>query len=172
MSPLLMRLAAKSHKNLEVFLREHLGDESLRLPSLTVYCGRFAGLITRLVGVGAITLGRFILVSPRLIARDGRGRLIVPGWLMAHEAMHVVQYGRAGVIRFLIEYFGGYWRTLLEGKKLNAAARMYAYLSIAEECDARVAEAAYRTWIQRKAGRAVDENEVAETRRDETPAAT
>jgi hypothetical protein len=163
-----MKLAAKSQAHLEVFLREHLGDESLRLPSLIVYCGRFAGLVTRLIGVGAITFGRFILVSPRLAARDERGRLIVPGWLMAHEVMHVVQYGRAGVINFLIEYFVGYWRTLREGKKLNAAARMRAYLSIAEECDARAAESAYKAWLSR----AAVVSEGAKSKRDDDYAAT
>lgn len=162
-----MKLAAKSHSHIEIFLREHVGDDSLRLPPLTIYCGRFAGLITRLIGAGAVTLGRFMLVSPRLAVRDERGRVSVPGWLMAHEAMHVVQYGRVGVIRFLIEYFGGYWRTLREGKRLNAAARMHAYFSLAEEYDARAAEAAYRAWLQRKAVRSADESAVAETRRDD-----
>jgi len=144
-----MRLAAESHLHLEKFLREHFANPSLRLPPLTVYCGKWAGLVTRLIGVAAITLGRFIIVTPRLTTRDAAGRRSLPGWLMAHEAVHVIQYRRAGAARFLIEYFGGYCRSLREGRSVNAAGRMRAYLSLAEECDARAAEVAYGVWLAR-----------------------
>jgi hypothetical protein len=96
--------------------------------------------------ISAITFGRRVIVSPALVRRDDRRRLIIPGWLLAHEAIHVLQYERNGFLRFLIAYLRAYLRALREQKGIGAAARMNAYLAIEEEQSAREAERAYRVW--------------------------
>ncbi len=70
----------------------------------------------------------------------------MPGWLAAHEAVHVLQYERDGLVRFLISYLREYFRTLACSRRADAAARMAAYLSIPHEIEARIAELAYASW--------------------------
>jgi hypothetical protein len=72
-----------------------------------------------------------------------RGRLTLPGWLVVHEAAHVLQYAEKGFARFLLGYLGGYWRALRGGRRWDAAGRMAAYMAIEEERAARAAEHAY-----------------------------
>ena len=144
-----MLLAAESHKRLERFLREHFDDPALRLPPLFFYHGRVAGWFVRVFRQGAITFGRRIFVLPRLIKRDERGRLTVPGWLAAHEATHVLQYERSGFVVFLVIYLSGYWRALRAQKRLSGAAHWAAYRAIREEIEANEAEEAYLKWNKR-----------------------
>ena len=139
-----MKLAHESHARVEEFLRQHLGDPGLRLPAFSLYTGRFAWLLMKGLKMGAITFGRHIFVSPALVGRSEDGRAIVPGWLIVHESVHVLQYERVGYLRFFFEYLRGYWRALRASGKWDAAGRMEAYLAIAAECDAREAEHAYR----------------------------
>ncbi len=141
-----MKLAAVSHAQLQSFLRYHFKGDTLIVPAIYVYTGNFAHLITRTLKIGAITFGRRVIVSPALVGRDAEQRLIVPGWLVAHEAIHVLQYEQAGFIGFLVSYLKGYWRALREQKKYGSAARLNAYLAIEEEQSAREAERAYRVW--------------------------
>jgi hypothetical protein len=141
-----MLLAPESHERLETFLREHVGDPRLRLPRIRVYSGAFSRRLTGGLKVGAMTVGNRIFVAPRLVARDGEGRLTFPGWLLAHEALHVVQYAREGYLRFLFKYLSDYFAALRAGGGWDAAARMAAYLAIGHEREAREAEHAYRGW--------------------------
>jgi hypothetical protein len=143
-----MRLARESHRRLEEFFREHLCDPGLELPPVYVYRGHVARLLTKMLRTGAITFGRRILFSPGWISSDG-GLQAVPGWLMAHEVMHVLQYEREGTLRFLFHYVRGYWRALREGGKWNGQARIDAYLAIAEERAALEVEHAYKAWSAR-----------------------
>ena len=143
-----MKLAPESHARIERFLREHFRDENLRLPPMVIYGSFFSRCLTRLFHIGAITFGHRILVAPALVKHEKENnRKTVPGWLIAHEAVHVLQYERDGVIRFLVIYLRGYWKGLRGARpRWNAAARMAAYLNIAEECAAREAEDAYQMW--------------------------
>ncbi len=118
----------------------------MRLPPVSIYSGRLARWLTGAGRVGAITLGRRIFVAPGFVKRDEDGRRTIPGWLLAHEAAHVLQYERAGMFRFLSAYLRGYVRALRELGRWDAGARLAAYLSLAEEREARTAEAAYRAW--------------------------
>lgn len=138
-----MRLSPEAHAELETFFREHCGDPRLRLPPFRVYGGWAARLLMGLIGMGAITFGRHVFVAPRLLRRDGAGRVSAPGWLLAHEAAHVLQYEERGYWRFLRDYLRGYLRALRAGQGWGKAARTAAYFAIAEECEARAAEAAY-----------------------------
>lgn len=139
-----MKLAPRSHAELEAFFREHSGDDSLSLPEIVFHGGLFAKLLLKTIGMGAITFGRHVFVSQRFIERDGEGRVKIPGWLAAHEAAHVLQYQSRGHARFYSDYLRGYFRALRAGRSLNGAARVAAYLAIAEEHEARAAEEAYR----------------------------
>ncbi|HKS26612.1 MAG TPA: DUF4157 domain-containing protein [Pyrinomonadaceae bacterium] len=139
-----MKLAAPSHEHLENFLREFYQDSTLRLPIIRFHGGALARLVTRALRIGAITFGRHVLISPELIKTDSSGRRSAPGWLVAHEAVHVLQYEREGYARFLMHYLMGYWRALRESGKWGREARMNAYLSIAEERAAQEVERAYQ----------------------------
>jgi hypothetical protein len=94
-------------------------------------------------GMGAMTLGRHVFVSPGLFRKDASGRLTLPGWLIVHEAAHVLQYAERGFVRFLAGYLRGYWRALRESGRWDVRARTAAYLSLEEEREARMAEDAY-----------------------------
>ena len=94
-------------------------------------------------GMDAMTLGRHVFVRPGLFRKDVLGRLTLPGWLVVHEAAHVLQYAEKGFARFLVGYLGGYWRALREGGRWDAAGRMAAYRAIEEERQAHAAEHAY-----------------------------
>ena len=144
-----MRLSTAAHERLEKFLGEHLGEPGLCLPRIQLHSGRVARLLTGALKVGAMTVGRHIFIAPRLLERGEDGRLAAPGWLIAHEATHVVQFGREGFAGFLYKYLRGYFGALRQCGSWDAAARMTAYLAIAEECAAREAEHAYRKWTER-----------------------
>jgi hypothetical protein len=92
-----MKLAADAHAHIESFLREYFVDNTLRLPPVTLHCGYLAAHLTGLLKIGAITLGRRVVIAPALVRRE-KERLTIPGWLIAHEAVHVLQYERARII--------------------------------------------------------------------------
>ena len=142
-----MKLASESHKRIESFLRDHFHDEKLKLPPVHVYSGRFARWLTDRFQILAITFSRRIFVAPKVITRDGENRLTVPAALIAHEATHVVQYSKAGFIRFLLFYIAEYLRALREQKQgWGRAARSAAYFKIRQEREAYEAQAAYSIW--------------------------
>jgi hypothetical protein len=140
-----MRLARATHEELERFFRVYRDDAALRLPPIEIHGGVAGRLMTLLAGgVGAITFGRHVFVSPQLMRRDADGLLRMPGWLLAHEAAHVLQYAERGWARFLRDYLSGYFGALRAGGRgWNRAARVAAYLAIREECEARAAEEAF-----------------------------
>jgi hypothetical protein len=140
-----MKLARESHQRLEKFFREYFDDPQLRLPPIYLHRGRIARLITKQLRVGAITIGSHILLAPdRVVEADGN--LTTRGWLVAHEATHVLQYEREGYVRFFFRYFYGYWRALSAGGKWNREARLKAYLAIEAERIAHEVERAYQAW--------------------------
>ena len=139
-----MRLSDESHSHVEQFFREHLGDPGLALPRIRLHTGFCARLLMLAsAGMGAMTLGRHVFVRPGLLRNDSEGRVTLPGWLVVHEAAHVLQYAERGFVRFLCGYVRGYCRALRAGGRWDAAGRMAAYLAIEEEREARRAEDAY-----------------------------
>lgn len=142
-----MLLAPESHKHIESFLQDHFHIERLKLPPVHVYCGRFARWLTSRFGIIAITFSQSIFIAPKVVKRDEKNRLTVPAALVAHEAIHVVQYDKAGFIRFLISYLSEYLRVLREQKQgWGKAARHAAYLAIRQEREAYAAESAFEIW--------------------------
>lgn len=131
---------------MEDFHRVFGGDEGLRLPPVHLYKGRVSRWLTHTFHIGAITFGRHIFVKPELVKQDDEGRWTVPAWLLAHETTHVLQYERAGFVRFLISYLWDYWHCLRRQQKWDASARLEAYMAIKVEAIARQAEIAYAAW--------------------------
>lgn len=138
-----MKLATASHVALEAFFRDYLQDDTFNLPPITFHSNVVVDTLTKLCRVGAITFGRHVVISSNLIERDAENRRVIPGWLAAHEAMHVAQYEQSGWARFLTAYVGSYLQALRLAGRCDAATRMAAYLMIPEEQEARRAEAAY-----------------------------
>ncbi|HEX8130974.1 MAG TPA: DUF4157 domain-containing protein [Pyrinomonadaceae bacterium] len=118
----------------------------LRLPLVFVHAGLWSEMLTRVLRVAAITLGRHVLVSRKVVRRNERGRLTMPGWLLAHEAAHVRQFQQAGFVPFVFNYAREYLALLVRGGKFDARARVQAYEQIAREREAREVEAAYLRW--------------------------
>jgi hypothetical protein len=143
-----MVLAPESHARIEAFLRDHLRNETLRLPPISIYCGRWAQWLTGSLRILAITFGRRIIVASKVVVRDESGRLTVPAALIAHEATHVIQYQEAGFVGFLFSYLREYWRALqLQHQGWSKAARNAAYFAIKHERQAYEAESAYTGWV-------------------------
>lgn len=138
-----MQLSDESHSHVEQFFRAHRGDAGLSLPRIHFHGGLLAWLLMITASMSAMTLGRHVFVKPGLFRRDVRGRVTLQGWLVVHEAAHVIQYAEKGFVRFLLGYLRGYWRALREVGRWDAAGRMEAYMAIEEEREARVAEEAY-----------------------------
>jgi hypothetical protein len=143
-----MLLAPESHERIEAFLRDHLRNEKLKLPPIFIYHGRWARWLTGSLQILAITIGKRILVAPKVIGRDEQGRLTAPAGLIAHEATHIIQYQEAGLFRFLLSYLREYWHALQEQRQgWGKAARNAAYFAIKHERQAYEAESAYATWV-------------------------
>jgi hypothetical protein len=144
-----MLLASESHQRIEAFLRYHLRSETLRLPPIFIYQGRWSRYLTGAFSILAITFGRRIFVAGKTVSRDDEGRLVISAGLIAHEAMHVVQYQQAGLIGFLFSYARGYLRALRGQPQgwSSKAARLAAYFAIKQECEAYEAERAYAGWL-------------------------
>lgn len=140
-----MKLARESHLRLETFFREYFNEPELKLPPVYLHSGLMARLVTRWLRVGAVTFGRHILLSPREVT-EADGLLRTKGWLIAHEATHVLQYEREGHLRFLFRYFYGYWRAMRAGGKWSKEASMSAYLAIEAERVAHQVQHAYQDW--------------------------
>lgn len=141
-----MRLAEESHARLEQFFRWHRRDEKLRLPLMFIHAGFLSTHLTSALRIAAITIGRHIFVSPVYLERDERGQVKIRGWLLAHEAAHVRQFQREGLLAFLYNYLREYVTFLFRAGKLDAAARRAAYEQITREREAREVEAAYLEW--------------------------
>ena len=136
---------------MEQFFRDHTSDPSLRVPEFSISAGSVAGLLTRVLGISAITLGSRVLVAPALVAREEEGTRSLPAALMVHEAAHVLQYRSEGALRFLAGYVRDYLAGLREGRGFDAAARHAAYRAIPAECAARAAAAGYHAWSRDRA---------------------
>lgn len=144
-----MQLTAEARAHLESFFRAHLCDEQLTLPAVSIHTGPFARVLTRTFSIGAITFGRHVFVAPTFLPSSLAAHRLLPGWLLAHEVMHVLQYERAGMTRFLSAYLREYARALKREPRLNGAAHWSAYRAITHEAEAYTAEAAYRAWAER-----------------------
>lgn len=134
-----MRLDRLSHRRFEEFFRDFFGDDELVLPKIHIYSRRGSWLVTTVLKVNGIAIGRHIFIQPHLTWRDSENRLFAPKALIAHELTHSMQYFRQGFFGFLKSYLGNYWKLLRKSKKWDFDSRMQAYLDIPQEIEARQA---------------------------------
>jgi hypothetical protein len=91
-------------------------------------------LVTAMAGARAVTLGRWIFLSPAAWQSLDRGRRAGLE-LLAHEVAHVVQYRYRGVTAFLWEYLREYLALRVRGRGHRAA-----YRNLRAEREARACE--------------------------------
>lgn len=148
-----MKLSAASHRKLELFFREYLNDDNLRLPVTRFYVGGFTKTLTKIISVHGITVGKRIFIKPTLLSLNRNNLPKLPEDLIAHEIAHVLQYRREGFLKFFYKYATDYWRNLRGKKKWDAASRHKAYLEIPFEIEARHAAARFVEWNRRQGKR-------------------
>jgi hypothetical protein len=145
-----MRLSAKSRHKIEEFFREHLGDESFRLPNIRFYGGRVTHYFTARLKIEGITLGRRIYIFPKNLWLSGNGKLRIDEELAVHEIAHVLQYQREGFFRFLWLYQKSYYANLRKKKKRDALAKAEAYFEIPFEIEARQTASKFAVWSKNR----------------------
>lgn len=141
-----MRLSPQTHSELESFFRHFLDDETIQLPKIEIYIRRGAGLVTRILGVDGITIGRHIFIRPAKAKYNSNNHLTIGKNLLSHEVTHVLQYQKFGFIGFLAGYLKEYFAGLKRKKKWDALSRMEAYFEISHEIEARKAAAKFVEW--------------------------
>lgn len=101
------------------------------LAAVRVHRGRAARGFAALHRAAGVTFGRRLFFSARGCERLGRGGLAAVE-LVAHEAAHVLQYRRHGLLGMLVRYLADY----LRGRRAGLGHRG-AYLDIGFEREAR-----------------------------------
>jgi hypothetical protein len=129
-------------------IEEHFGED---FAAVRCHRGAFARLLCRLLGAGAVTLGRRLFFSPRGWDRYREGGTASVA-LAAHEAVHVLQYRRDGFLGMLVRYLRDYLRGRRAGLTHHQAYRAVPYEREAFAVEARVRELAR----ERPAAAAVD----------------
>lgn len=145
-----MKLSKESHNLLETFFREYLKDEKFILLPVTFYSGSIIGFFAKLFSFYAITFGQKVFLAPHTIRKDSKGRLIVSGWLIAHECCHVMQYKREGFLRFLFLYVKEYLTRLKNNGKIKSDSHINAYMQMIQELEAVEVENAYLIWRKKR----------------------
>lgn len=132
-----MRLAKSSQSKLEEFFSEYLDDENFSLPAISFYSGKFTAFLVKLINIEGITIGKRIFIKPQNVTLNSKAKPKLPELLAAHEIVHVLQYQRLGLFRFLAEYLRDYYKNLRLKAKWDLTARHEAYLEIPFEIEAR-----------------------------------
>ena len=141
-----MKLTPEAHKLAQDYFRHFFEDENLKLPQIQIYSRRGAKLVTRILSVHGITIGKHIFIAPSQTCRDSEDRLCLSKSLLIHEATHTLQYKKLGFTRFLYRYFKSYFVILREKKKWDLYSRMDAYLEIPYEVEARKTASEFADW--------------------------
>ena len=97
-----MNPSARSREILQNFCFECSVIEKQNIPPIRCFVGRGARILTKIINVNGITLGRSVIINPDLIWRDEDGKLRAPTELIAHELAHVLQYERLGLCEIFI----------------------------------------------------------------------
>lgn len=146
-----MKLSPELHRQLEDFFREYFNDNGLKLPEIEIYTKGGAGIITKILSVHGITIGRHIFIKPEIMKFDKKTkRLRINKNLLAHEVAHVVQYQQLGFFGFLNKYLKDYFSSLSKKRKWHSVARTEAYWDIPHEIEARDAAREFEKWLRSK----------------------
>lgn len=81
-----MRLSPETNAQLEQFFREFFCDGSLQLPEVEIYIRNGARIVTTLIGVDGITLGRHVFIRPSKVRRTLSGNPKLEPSLLAYES--------------------------------------------------------------------------------------
>ncbi len=144
-----MKLSERSRQKIEKFFRFQLADENFILPNVKIYSGSFAGLVTKILHIHGITIGKLIFITPQLIAVNNKKQKFLPDDLIVHEIAHVLQYRETGFVKFLVKYFLEYYRNLRKSGKFNEKTRNLAYFKLSFEIEAREAANEFLKWKKR-----------------------
>lgn len=142
----MMKLGEKSHRKIEDFFREFLGENDFNLPEIFFYGGKFTHHLTRIFGIEGITIGRRIYIFPENFRISKNNKTRLDEELAVHEITHVLQYKREGFVRFLRLYFGFYWKNLRAKKSWDSSSRADAYRQIPFEIEARQIASKFVIW--------------------------
>jgi len=145
-----MKLGAKSHRKIEEFFREHLGEEDFRLPEIYFYGGKFTNYLTSFLKIEGITIGKRIYIFPDNFWVSENQKLRLGEELVVHEITHVLQYRREGFFKFLWLYLKSYLSNLRRKKKWDLMARSEAYFEIPFEIEARKTASKFVIWSENR----------------------
>ena len=145
-----MKLSPRTNELIESFFQQYFGDESLSLPEIQIYTGRGAWLVINILNIDGITIGRHILIRPSLCYRNSDNHICLSKKLLVHEITHSLQYQKEGFFGFLFNYFGEYYKGVKRRKKWDSISRMYAYLDIPHEIEARDSASKFMNWFNLK----------------------
>lgn len=145
-----MKLSDSSRQNLEEFFREYLQDENFNLPEIYLYAGKFTRILTKLINVHGLAVGRRIYIAPHFVSLNSKNLKYLPADLAAHEIAHTLQYKREGLIKFLYKYVSEYRKNLQKFDEQNARTKQQAYLDISFEIEAREVAAKFIEWRKNK----------------------
>lgn len=145
-----MKLSAKSHKKIEDFFREYLGEEDFRLPEIYFYGGKFTNYLTSFLKIEGITIGRRIYIFPDNFWVSENQKLRLGEELVVHEITHVLQYRREGFFRFLWLYFKSYLSNLMKRGKWDLMSRAESYFEIPFEIEARKTASKFVLWSKKR----------------------
>ena len=107
-----MKLSPETNQRFEVFFRQHLGNENFQMPKTNIFLKKGAEIITKLLRVDGITIGRNIFIRPEIANQKTETVFSLNKNLLAHELAHVLQYQKLGFFRFLFDYMQEYFRGL------------------------------------------------------------
>ncbi len=141
-----MKVAESSQKLLQEYFCGEGICASPNIPDFKIYSRRGASLITRLLSVNGITLGKRILINSKFVSRGSDQRLVGSRRLITHEFVHVLQYQRDGVFPFLAKYMRDFFRNLKMQEKWNSQSWQKAYLEIPYEIEARAETLKFENW--------------------------
>lgn len=145
-----MKLAENSHRKIEKFFQDFLGDEDFSLPGICFFAGKFSGFLAFVLRIQGLTVGNRVFLAPGLIMLRQDNRKLLPKDLIVHEIAHVLQYQREGFLRFLLKYLNDYWKNLRKKKDWSAISRLEAYREIPFEIEARQIAEEYLKWEKKQ----------------------
>ncbi|NNE65183.1 MAG: DUF4157 domain-containing protein [Pyrinomonadaceae bacterium] len=142
-----MRLSDKSSRLFAEFFEEMGCCGASDFPDVRIYTGRGARILTRLLIVDGITIGKSVFVDRKYLSRRANGSAGMEKGLLAHELAHVVQYTNEGKIRFLRTYIRDFWSEFRSRGEWTGKAWFEAYQAIPHEIEARELAAMFEPWL-------------------------
>lgn len=145
-----MKISENSHKLFADFFQTCGFCQDDAFPKVEVYAKRGAWILTNILFVDGITLGKYIFVAPKFVWRDHKSKLKIRHKLIAHELVHVIQYQQFGFWRFIRKYIGDFWKIFKQKEKWNFKTWVESYLELPQEIEARHIADEFIDWLEKK----------------------